>query len=160
MSKQHRVVYRDEHGRWVNKRGSASRAASIHDTQKQALNAARAMLHKEGGGELIIHAGNGRIRSKDTIWAERDQKISRTRAADPLPPTVRKSQHVVSRSDGSWSVRAGGSAKVSRTFPRKSDAIDYGRVVARDKRAELYIHRRDGRIQERLSYGRDPLPAR
>jgi hypothetical protein len=160
MSKQQRVVYRNGQGQWVNKRASASRAASIHETQKQAWDAAREMLHKEGGGELIIHAGDGRIRSKDTISVRRDQRISRTRAADQLSRVTRKSQHVVSRSNGSWSVRAGGSAKVSRTFPRKADAIDYGRVVARDKHAELYIHTRDGRIQERLSYGLDPLPAR
>jgi hypothetical protein len=32
-----------------------------------AIKAARAMLKKEGGGELLVQAKNGRIRSKDTI---------------------------------------------------------------------------------------------
>jgi Uncharacterized protein conserved in bacteria (DUF2188) len=160
MSKQDRVVYRNDHGQWVNKRADASRAASIHETQKQAVEAAREILHKQRGGELIICGGDGKIRSKDTVRATPNHRISRIRSTGRLVPVTRKSQHVVSRSDGRWSVRTGGSARVSRTFPRKADAIDYGRGVARDKHAELYIHTRDGRIQERSSYARNPLPAR
>lgn len=68
MSKdQDRTVYRRDDGMWVNKRHDAERASSLHATQKAAEDAARAMLGKQGGGELITKGVDGRIRSKDTI---------------------------------------------------------------------------------------------
>lgn len=68
MSKgQDRTVYRRSDGKWVNKRNDSSTASSLHDTQKEAENAAREMLHNQGGGELTTQGLNGRFRSKDTI---------------------------------------------------------------------------------------------
>ena len=52
---------------WVNKRNNTGRASSIHNAQAEAVEAARAMLHNQGGGELSIMDTNGKIRSKDTI---------------------------------------------------------------------------------------------
>jgi len=66
MSKN-RTVYRRSDGEWVNKRNDASKASSVHDTQKDAQDAARDMLQKSGGGELTTMGVDGRIRSKDTI---------------------------------------------------------------------------------------------
>jgi hypothetical protein len=51
---------------WVNKRNDASRASSVHATQREAIEAAREMLTNQGGGELSVHGRTGRIRSKDT----------------------------------------------------------------------------------------------
>lgn len=62
-----RSVYKREDGSWVNKRDDASRAGSVHQTQKAAEDAARRMLQNSGGGELNTHGVDGRIRSKDTI---------------------------------------------------------------------------------------------
>lgn len=61
-----RIVYKrgDE---WVNKRNDADKASSVHDTQKEAEQAAREMLANQGGGELITKGLDGKIRSKDTI---------------------------------------------------------------------------------------------
>lgn len=68
MSKnQDRTVYRRDEGKWANKRHDADRASSIHDTQQAAIDAARDLLRRQGGGELNTHGVNGRIRSKDTI---------------------------------------------------------------------------------------------
>lgn len=68
MSKeQDRIVYRNSDGDWVNKRNSASRAASLHRTQKEAEKAAKEMLRNAGGGELTTKGKDGKIRSKDTI---------------------------------------------------------------------------------------------
>lgn len=74
--KQDRTVYRREDGQWANKRNDAERPASLHGTQREAIEAAREMLHKQGGGELTIKGVDGRIRSKDTIAP----------GNDPLPP--------------------------------------------------------------------------
>ncbi len=63
-----RTVYRrSTDKKWVNKRNDAERASSLHDTQKAAENAARNLLKKQGGGELITKGRDGKIRSKDTI---------------------------------------------------------------------------------------------
>jgi hypothetical protein len=74
--KQDRTVYRRSDGKWANKRNDTSRATSLHDTQQGAIDAARTNLQNQGGGELITHGRNGRIRSKDTIPP----------GNDPLPP--------------------------------------------------------------------------
>ena len=74
--KQDRMIYRTPDGKWVNKRLGASKASSVHDTQKEAEDAGRNMLRNQGGGELITKGLNGKIRSKDTIKP----------GNDPLPP--------------------------------------------------------------------------
>ena len=67
MSKgRDRTVYRRD-GEWVNKRNDASKASSVHTTQKAAEDAAREMLGRQGGGELTTKGRDGQIRSKDTI---------------------------------------------------------------------------------------------
>ena len=68
MSKpQHRIIYRVENG-WANKRSDANRPSSIHNTQKEAYFAAKKMLLKHGGGEILIRSGDGRIHQKSTIY--------------------------------------------------------------------------------------------
>ncbi len=75
MSKgQDRTVYRRSDGKWVNKRNDSSMASSLHDTQKEAEDAAREMLKNQGGGELTTKGLNGKIRSKDTIAPGKDPK--------------------------------------------------------------------------------------
>ena len=82
MSKDRdRIVYRRPDGSWANQRNDAGRASSVHGTQREALEAARAMLHNQGGGELTMKGLDGRIRSKDTIPP----------GHDPFPP--RDSEH-------------------------------------------------------------------
>ena len=65
----------------------------------------------------------------------------------------RKSNHVVpSKSDG-WSVKKSGSAKASRNFGTKNEAIRYGRILSKNEKTELYIHKANGMIENRDSYG-------
>ena len=65
--KQDRTVFRNQEGKWANKRNDASKASSVHDTQREAEQAARGNLKNQGGGELTTKGVNGKIRSKDTI---------------------------------------------------------------------------------------------
>lgn len=62
-----RSVSRRGDGQWANKRNDASKASSLHGTQKKAESAARQMLKHQGGGELTTMGRDGKIRSKDTI---------------------------------------------------------------------------------------------
>jgi hypothetical protein len=58
-----RSVYKRDDGSWVNKRDDASRAGSVHQTQKAAEEAAREMLKYSGGGR-IEHPRRGRSNSQ------------------------------------------------------------------------------------------------
>ncbi len=66
--------------------------------------------------------------------------------------------HVIPSGNGSWEVRSNVS---DRTVVRsnKGEAVKDGRHLAKKSASELYIHGRDGRIQERNSYGNAPVPA-
>jgi Uncharacterized protein conserved in bacteria (DUF2188) len=66
-------------------------------------------------------------------------------------------QHVVPNRDGGWAVRRSGAYRASRVFPTQRDAVQYAREIARKEGAELYIHRGDGTIKDRDSYGADPM---
>jgi hypothetical protein len=70
--KSDRIVYKNDNGKWVNKKVSAKKATSIHDTQKNAEKAAKNNLKNQGGGELITKGKDGKIRSKDTIYPGND----------------------------------------------------------------------------------------
>ncbi len=65
---------------------------------------------------------------------------------------------VPSNEKGGWAVKKAGSTRTSKSFDRKEDAVKYGRELSRREKTELYIHKRDGRIQDRNSYGKDPFP--
>lgn len=68
MSKDRdRTVFQRSDGTWANIRNDAERASSLHRTQSEAIQAAKEMLTKEGGGELTTMGVDGKIRSKDTI---------------------------------------------------------------------------------------------
>lgn len=67
--------------------------------------------------------------------------------------------HVVPRGDG-WAVRREGAGRVSSTHVTQTDATKQARNVARHEEGEVIIHRPDGRIRDRDSYGSDPFPPR
>lgn len=60
-------------GGWAVKGEGNSRASSIHDTQREAIGAAREAAIRQGS-EMLIHGQNGRIRERNTY------------GHDPFPP--------------------------------------------------------------------------
>ena len=81
MSKgRDRTVYHRNDGQWANKRNDSDKASSLHQTQRDAENAAREMLRNQGGGELTTMGRDHKIRSKDTIAP----------GNDPYPPRDRE----------------------------------------------------------------------
>jgi hypothetical protein len=62
---RHVVPSRD--GGWDVRRPDGDRASSHHDTQKDATDRARAIVSNLGGGEVVIHGKDGKIRDKDTV---------------------------------------------------------------------------------------------
>jgi hypothetical protein len=63
-------------GGWDVKAPGADRASGHFDTQKDAIDRAREIIHNAGGGELITHGTDGKIRDKDTVAP----------GNDPYPP--------------------------------------------------------------------------
>ncbi len=65
--------------------------------------------------------------------------------------------HTVPHGDG-WANRREGSDKVSKNFDTKSMAQEAGRKTAKLEKTEHVIHKKDGTIGEKNSYGNDPHP--
>lgn len=70
----------------------------------------------------------------------------------------KKSQHVVPNPSGGWSVKKAGASRASKVFDNQASAIAYATTVAKNNQAELYIHKKDGTIREKNSYGNDSCP--
>jgi hypothetical protein len=68
-----------------------------------------------------------------------------------------KNQHIVPKDNG-WAVKGAGNSKVTKTFETQKDAIDFGRQIAKNQESELIIHKKDGTIRDKDSYGNDPAP--
>lgn len=70
---------------------------------------------------------------------------------------VKKNQHVIPHNDN-WAVKGEGNEKVTKIFDKKQDAIDFAKDVAKNQKSELIIHKQDGSIQNKNSFGNDPNP--
>lgn len=70
----------------------------------------------------------------------------------------KKTQHIVKNPDGGWAVKKGGSTRATKIFDTQEKAISHGREIAKNQKAEFYVHGRDGKIREKDSYGKDPYP--
>jgi hypothetical protein len=68
-----------------------------------------------------------------------------------------KNQHVVPNGD-KWGVRGAGNSRITSTHPTQADAMDRARDIARKQNSEMFIHRPNGQIRDRNSYGNDPYP--
>ncbi|MBW8325451.1 MAG: DUF2188 domain-containing protein [Prolixibacteraceae bacterium] len=68
-----------------------------------------------------------------------------------------KNQHVVPRND-KWAVKGEGNSKATKVTLTQKEAIIVAKGIAKNNNSELVIHRPDGRIREKNSYGSDPFP--
>jgi hypothetical protein len=70
---------------------------------------------------------------------------------------MRKDQHVVPAGDR-WGVRGAGNERLTSLHDTQREAAEAARDIARHQHSEVVIHRPDGRIRDRDSYGNDPFP--
>lgn len=68
-----------------------------------------------------------------------------------------KNQHVVPHNSG-WAVRGAGNERVTRTAETQSQAIQIAKEIAINQASEMIVHRPNGQIRDRNSYGNDPYP--
>jgi hypothetical protein len=62
-----RHVVPNPSGGWDVKAHRAGRASSHHDTQAAAIAVGQRILRNAGGGEIVIHGRDGKIRHADTV---------------------------------------------------------------------------------------------
>ena len=67
--------------------------------------------------------------------------------------------HTTPSPDGDgWINKKEGNERASSKHDTKADAVERGRDLARNESSEHLIHKKDGTIGERNSYGNDPYP--
>ena len=54
--------------------------------------------------------------------------------------------------------KGSGNTKATIRTDTQAEAIDVARTIARNQEAELIIHRKNGTIRDKDSYGNDPFP--
>ena len=68
-----------------------------------------------------------------------------------------KNQHVVPRGPG-WAVRGEGNRQITSAHRTQGAAINRATSIARREHSEVVIHRPNGQIRDKDSYGHDPNP--
>lgn len=66
-------------------------------------------------------------------------------------------QHVVPSGD-QWGVRGEGNSRLTSTHQTQQSAISRAREIAIKQQSEVVIHRPNGQIRDKDSYGSDPCP--
>lgn len=70
-----------------------------------------------------------------------------------------KNQYVVP-TQGGWGVKGEGNSKLTAKTYTKAEAMKIGKEIAKNQQSELTILGKDGKIQNKNSYGNDPFPPR
>lgn len=68
-----------------------------------------------------------------------------------------KNQHVVPRPNG-WAVKGAGNSRATSLHQTQAEATQAARDIAINQRSEVVVHRPNGQIREKNSYGNDPSP--
>lgn len=68
-----------------------------------------------------------------------------------------KNQHVVPH-NGDWAVKGAGNGKATSIHTTQKDAINAAKNIAKNQQSEVVIHRPNGQIRDKDSYGNDPNP--
>jgi hypothetical protein len=74
--------------------------------------------------------------------------------------TNKKNVHTTPNPNGNGWVNSVGGKPAGVVHRTQQTAADRGRTIARRNESEHSIHRRDGTIGEKNSYGNDPNPSR
>ena len=70
---------------------------------------------------------------------------------------MKKNQHVVPHI-GKWAIKGAGNERVTKITNTQAEAIKIAREIAINQKSEVVIHRSNGQIRDKDSYGNDPCP--
>jgi hypothetical protein len=68
-----------------------------------------------------------------------------------------KNQHVVPH-NGGWAVKGAGNQKATIITKTQKEAESIAKEIAKNQHSELLVHRKDGRIRSKDSFGDDNCP--
>jgi hypothetical protein len=68
-----------------------------------------------------------------------------------------KNQHVVPNGN-LWAVKGAGNSKATKIVDTQAEAIQIAKGIAVNQNSEVVIHRPNGQIRDKDSYGPDPCP--
>ncbi len=68
-----------------------------------------------------------------------------------------KNQHVTPIGD-KWQVKGAGNSKATAITNTQKEAQQIAREIAKNQKSEVVIHRPNGQIRDKDSYGNDPFP--
>lgn len=68
---------------------------------------------------------------------------------------MKKNQHVVPHGKD-WAVKGAGNEKYTKIVQTQKEAMDVAREIAKNQHSEVVIHRKNGVIRDKDSYGNDP----
>lgn len=72
--------------------------------------------------------------------------------------TKGKNVHVTKRPSGEWATKSEGASRADSLHRTQKEAADRAKEIAKERNAEVVIHRPDGKIRDKDSYGNDPNP--
>lgn len=70
-----------------------------------------------------------------------------------------KNQHVTPRGNH-WQVKGAGNTRATAITKTQKGAIEIAKEIAIKQKSEVVIHRTNGQIRDKNSYGNDPFPPR
>lgn len=69
---------------------------------------------------------------------------------------MKKNQHVTPHPSGGWQVKGAGNEKATARTSTQGEAAQIAREIAQNQKSEVVIHRPNGQIRDKDSYGNDP----
>lgn len=72
---------------------------------------------------------------------------------------MKKNQHVVPHENG-WAVKGASNKKATSIHRTQEEARVAATEIAINQKSEVVIHRQNGKIRAKHSYGNDPFPPR
>ena len=71
-----------------------------------------------------------------------------------------KNQHVTPHPQGGWQVKGANNQRATVRVSTQAEGITIAREIAKNQKSEVVIHRPNGQIRDKNSYGNDPFPPR
>jgi hypothetical protein len=69
-----------------------------------------------------------------------------------------KNQHVTPHPNGGWQVKGAGNERATVRTNTQAESINRAVGIARNQQSEVVIHRPNGQIRDKNSYGNDSYP--
>jgi uncharacterized protein YdaT len=137
---------------WTKKNYPDSMKNLPEAVREKSIEIANALLDETNMNEGVAIA-TAISRAKD--WAANRGKEFKTRSPDGRTTDVKQhgeDRYVVPHEEGKWAIKKEGNERVSKIIPDKREAVKEARKEAKEANASLTIQKRDGKVQQRVSY--------